>query len=67
MLALYLHIRNLFVTEDGQDLVEYALLVAFIAIIAVVAVQAAGGSVRDLFDGVSGALDGVSTDIPAGS
>ena len=29
--GLYFHIRNLVVREEGQDLVEYALVVALIA------------------------------------
>ena len=35
--------------EDGQDLLEYALLVALIAIVAVTAVTAAGGKVDTIF------------------
>ncbi len=35
--------------EDGQDLLEYALLVALIAIVAVAAVTAAGVKVDEIF------------------
>jgi pilus assembly protein Flp/PilA len=35
--------------EEGQDLLEYALLVALIALVAVGAVTAAGGSVNTIF------------------
>jgi Flp pilus assembly pilin Flp len=35
--------------EDGQDLLEYALLVALIAIVAVTAVTAAGVKVDEIF------------------
>jgi pilus assembly protein Flp/PilA len=35
--------------EEGQDLLEYALLVALIALVAVAAVTAAGGSVNSIF------------------
>jgi pilus assembly protein Flp/PilA len=35
--------------EDGQDLLEYALLVALIAIVAVAAVTAAGVKVTAIF------------------
>ena len=35
--------------EDGQDLLEYALLVALIALVAVAGVTAAGGRVKDIF------------------
>jgi pilus assembly protein Flp/PilA len=39
--------------EDGQDLLEYALLVALIALVAIVAVGAAGGSVSTIFDNIA--------------
>ena len=37
-------------SEDGQDLLEYALLVALIAIVAVTAVTAAGLKVDEIFN-----------------
>ena len=36
--------------ESGQDLLEYALLVALIAIVAFISVQAAGDQVSTIFD-----------------
>jgi len=42
--------------EEGQDLLEYALLVALIALVAVVAVQAAGQSVFTIFNNIATAL-----------
>ena len=42
--------------EEGQDLLEYALLVALIALIAVGAVTAAGGAVNVIFTRIAGAL-----------
>ena len=39
--------------EDGQDLLEYALLVALIALIAIGAVQMAGGSVSTIFTSIA--------------
>ena len=38
--------------EDGQDLLEYALLVALIAIVAVASVTAAGVKVGDIFTSI---------------
>ena len=35
--------------DEGQDLLEYALLVALIALVAVGAVAAAGGEVEHIF------------------
>ena len=42
--------------EEGQDLLEYALLVALIALIAIGAVGLAGGSVRDIFASIAAQL-----------
>ena len=42
--------------EEGQDLLEYALLVALIALVAVGAVTAAGTSVNTIFTTIAGSL-----------
>ena len=42
--------------EEGQDLLEYALLVALIALIAIGAVGLAGDSVNDIFTAIAGSL-----------
>jgi pilus assembly protein Flp/PilA len=42
--------------EEGQDLLEYALLVALIALVAITAVQAAGQSVFTIFNNIANAL-----------
>jgi pilus assembly protein Flp/PilA len=42
--------------EDGQDLLEYALLVALIALVAVGAVTAAGLKVDAIFDAIVAAI-----------
>lgn len=42
-----------FVSDDkGQDLLEYALLVALIAVVAVAAVTSAGVKVNDVFNDI---------------
>jgi pilus assembly protein Flp/PilA len=46
--------------ESGQDLLEYALLIALIALVAIVGVTAAGLKVNTIFSNVA-------TQIPAGS
>jgi Flp pilus assembly pilin Flp len=42
--------------DEGQDLLEYALLVALIALVAVAAVTAAGQSVSQIFGSIAAAL-----------
>ena len=52
MKALLTFARN----EEGQDLLEYALLVALIAIVAVGAVTAAGTPVNGIFTQIAGQI-----------
>ena len=42
--------------DEGQDLLEYALLVALIALVAIAAVTAAGGSVKTIFQTIADKL-----------
>ena len=42
--------------DEGQDLLEYSLLVALIALVAVGAVTVAGGSVNGIFNNIVAAL-----------
>ena len=46
---LFAYLRTFVRNEEGQDLLEYALLVALIAIVCVVAVTTAGENVNDIF------------------
>jgi pilus assembly protein Flp/PilA len=52
-----IHIVKSFVrNEEGQDLLEYALLVALIALVAIAAVTAAGSSVSTIFQKIADQL-----------
>ena len=42
--------------EEGQDLIEYALLVALIALVCVAALPTAGSQVNSIFDKITGKL-----------
>ena len=46
--------------EEGQDLLEYALLVALIALVAAGAVAMAGDAVRVIYGTIAGALGGAA-------
>lgn len=46
--------------EDGQGLVEYALILTLVAIVAVVGLSALGQSIADTFDGIVDALSSAS-------
>jgi len=60
MLALYLQIKNLFASEEGQDLIEYALIVALMIVLAIVGLQAMGTSIGALWTRISVWLNGVT-------
>ena len=49
-------VRSFWRDEEGQDLLEYALLVALIALVSVLAVTAAGVKVRDIFTAITAAI-----------
>jgi pilus assembly protein Flp/PilA len=51
-------IRNFVRNDEGQDLLEYALLVALIALVAIGAVGLAGQSVNTIFSNIAGQLGG---------
>jgi pilus assembly protein Flp/PilA len=55
-MSLIIRLRSLMQQEEGQDLLEYALLVALIALVAVAAVTAAGQSVNTIFSSIAAAL-----------
>ena len=50
-------LRRLIREEQGQDLIEYALLAAFIAIVAIVAITEVGTNVNAVFVKVKTKLD----------
>jgi pilus assembly protein Flp/PilA len=53
MMKLYIRWQVLTSGEEGQDLLEYALLVALIALVAVGAVTLAGKNVNTIFGNVA--------------
>ena len=53
MKNLITRMRALMRDDSGQDLLEYALLVALIALVAVAAVQTSGQAVNSIFSTVA--------------
>ena len=49
-------IRNLVVREEGQDLVEYALLAALLSIVSIAALQALGPTIAAVWDQINAAI-----------
>ena len=56
MNKLYSFILTLTRDEEAQDMVEYALLAAFISIIAIIAIKAIGPLVKTIYEAVETAL-----------
>ena len=46
----YLKVRSWLEREEGQDLIEYALLVVFIALIAMITIPGVGSALSDTDD-----------------
>jgi Flp pilus assembly pilin Flp len=53
LMYLYLWLKNWLSPEDGQDLIEYALIIALLVVVAVVGLGAAGAGIDALFDRVT--------------
>jgi Flp pilus assembly pilin Flp len=59
MLKAYSYVKSLITGKDeGATMIEYALMVAVIALVAVVGAGAAGASISGLFDRIGLKLDG---------
>jgi len=56
----YLYLKNLFASDEGQDLAEYALLLLLIAIVVVIAVGTLGTNIRDVFKNMADKLVGAA-------
>ena len=50
------YLKRLLREEDGQDMVEYGLLAAFISIVAIIALQAIGPLVNAIYTRIGTAL-----------
>jgi len=56
LLSLYVNFQNLISREEGQDLVEYALVVALIAFGATAGMTALAGGINTAFNSISSEL-----------
>jgi pilus assembly protein Flp/PilA len=58
--AMYATIRDRFENEEGQALVEYALILALIAVLSIAVLQAVGVNVSNILNKVSTSLSSVA-------
>ncbi len=56
MLKMYINVKNFVEREEGQDLVEYALVVAIIALGAIAGMGKLAAEINSAFDQVSTTL-----------
>jgi pilus assembly protein Flp/PilA len=56
LLKFFLTLQNLASQEEGQDLVEYALLVCLIALAAITGVSKLAGAITTVFSNISASL-----------
>jgi Flp pilus assembly pilin Flp len=49
--------------EDGQDLVEYAFLVVFIALVVAVSLDVLGVNLNTLFDGIATGIGNITAPV----
>jgi Flp pilus assembly pilin Flp len=56
-------LRALLRDASGQDLIEYAMLAALIAVGSIAVIMAAGGSVQQLWTVVEGLIAGVAATV----
>jgi pilus assembly protein Flp/PilA len=54
--SLYLRMQGLFLDEDGQDLIEYALVVALIAFAATAGMSSLAGALNNAFINIGNTL-----------
>ena len=56
MMNLIARMRAFAVNDEGQDLLEYALLIALIALVCVAAITTAGTNVQKIFTSIGSQL-----------
>jgi Flp pilus assembly pilin Flp len=56
----YCYIKNLFASEEGQDLIEYALIIAVFVVVAVIGLSALGPAVQNLWKSIGAQLGAAS-------
>jgi Flp pilus assembly pilin Flp len=54
-------LHALLVDDDGQDLIEYGLLAAFISLVVIGAIETMGGALNSAYVSFSEDIDGIST------
>lgn len=56
VLSLYMKLRSLFSRQEGQGMVEYALILVLVSIVVIVILLTMGGQIKNVFSNVVTAL-----------
>jgi pilus assembly protein Flp/PilA len=56
LLAMYVKLQTLMSNEEGQDLVEYGLIAALIAVATIAGMSKVAGAINSLFSNISSSL-----------
>ena len=56
LLKLYIKVQDLLSHDEGQDLVEYALIVALLSLAAVAGMQSLAGGINGAFSNITATL-----------
>lgn len=59
MLSLYVKLRNWFERQDGQGMVEYAMIVGLVAVGVLALLTLMGGQISDIFSAITKALSSI--------
>jgi Flp pilus assembly pilin Flp len=57
-LSVYCYFKSMFNDEEGQDLIEYALIIAVFVIVAIIGLQLLGPEVTAIWTKIAGFLKG---------
>ncbi len=63
MLALYVWLKNWLASDEGQDLIEYALIIGLLVVVAVLGLAALGRQINTLWASISTWLVAVGSSI----
>jgi len=53
----YLRFKNLYESEEGQGLIEYALIIVLIAIVVIAALLLLGPAIGNIFNSITNIVD----------
>ena len=56
LLSLYVYVKSCFEAEDGQDLIEYALIIALFVIVAVAGITALNAPMASIWSSITSKL-----------